>query len=128
MFSSLVSFRLAGLEPIVATVREFDLLIGPLDDWCTSTREKYSQLEPLQLTVEALQVQKEEVVEIRVEIDAHQETVEKAQELAEQFFDNTEVSCSWSGIQSVELLLVQYLSQSHAQSIDHDNCLDTCTQ
>ncbi len=88
--------RLAGLEPIVQTVREFNLLFGPLDDWCTVTREKYSQLQPLELTVEALQVQKEEVVEIRTEIDSRRETVEKAQELAEQFFESTEVCWSAS--------------------------------
>ncbi len=83
--------RLTGLEPIVETVREFDRLIGPLEEWCSVTREKYSQLQPLELTVESLQLQKEEVVELRGEINAQRETVEKAQEIAEQFFDYTEV-------------------------------------
>ncbi len=88
--------RLDGLEPIVQTIREFDLLIGPLENWCTITSEKYDQLQPLALTVEVLQKQKEEVAEIRQEIDRQKEAVEKAQDVAEQFFNDTEVSLSAS--------------------------------
>ncbi len=66
------------------------------------TSEKYDQLQPLALTVEVLQKQREEVAEIRHEIDRQREGVEKAQDVAEQFFKDTEVSFSSSILADTE--------------------------
>ena len=72
-----LSIRLSGLEPIVATVREFDSVSGPLEEWCTATRESYDQLQPLEVTVEQLEQQRDELAEIRKGIVGQEEAVEK---------------------------------------------------
>ena len=73
------------------TVREFDSVSGPLEEWCTATRESYDQLQPLEVTVEQLEQQRDELAGIRKEVVGQEEAVEKTQELAEQFFRDTEV-------------------------------------
>ena len=41
--------RVAGLEPIVETVREFDVLKIPLEEWCNRQREFFDNLPPLEV-------------------------------------------------------------------------------
>lgn len=86
-------YRLAGLEPIVQTVRNYDSVSNPLEDWASQTRESYEQLPPLEVTEEQLVQQKEEILALKEDVGAQDDAVEKVQEYAELFLRDTEV-CS----------------------------------
>lgn len=95
----LASFRLAGLEPIVETVRNYDSVSNPLEDWCSQKREAYEQLPPLEVTEEQLVQQKEETLAIKEDVSTQENAVEKLQEYAEQFLRDTEVCSVLSNLQ-----------------------------
>ena len=83
--------RIAGLEPIAATVRAFDVVRNPLEDWSTQRREFFENVPPLEMTVELLREQLAEASQIRDEAAEHKEAAEKLEELSERFLRDTEV-------------------------------------
>ena len=83
--------RIAGLEPIVETVCEFNMVKNPLEDWCTQQQEYFEHLPPLEVTEEQLREQAKEFEAVRADIAAHQEQCEKVEELAQRYLREMEV-------------------------------------
>ena len=85
------AYRIAGLEPIVDVVVEFDLNKNPLGDWCVQQQEYFESLPPLEVTPEQLLEQQKAFQEVVSDIAAHSEQVEKTEEVALKFIREAEV-------------------------------------
>ena len=44
------SFRIEGLEPLVAIIREFDAVKNPLEDWAEQQTESFASLPPIEVS------------------------------------------------------------------------------
>ena len=86
--------RIAGLEPIVDVVVEFDHVKNPLGDWCAQQQEFFGNLSPLEVTSEQLLEQQKAFQEIVADIQARSEQVEKTEQVALKFAREFEVCCT----------------------------------
>lgn len=84
-------FRIAGLEPIIDVVVEFDFVKNPLGEWCVHQQEYFESLPPLEVTPEQLLDQQKAFQEVVADIQAHSEQVEKTEEVALKFVRESEV-------------------------------------
>ncbi len=81
-----------GLDPILDQVLEFDTLKNQLEDWCLEQQEVIERLPPLEVTEEELLQQQEECQGLLKAVDTQAQSVQKLEEIAGQFFRDTEVS------------------------------------
>lgn len=84
--------RLAGLEPIVDSVLEFDELRKGLEGECVQQQEALDQLPLLEVTEEQLLTQQQECHALLQGVEAQAEALGKLDAVAEQFLRDTEVS------------------------------------
>ena len=70
---------MSGLEPITETVRAFDSVKNPLEEWCLQTRSRLEELPPLEVSVELLSRQQCEFEGVYDDIVAHEAPVAEAQ-------------------------------------------------
>ena len=73
-------------------VLEFETLKSSLEEWCIQQQETIEQLSPLEITEEQLLKQQEESNAILEEVKGHQESLQKLDDIANQFLRVTEVS------------------------------------
>lgn len=88
------SSRIAGLEPIVETVRAFESAKNPLEDWCTQQKELFETLPPLEVAEEKLEEELRKMESVEAEVGAQTEAVERVGELSVKFIKDTEVGSS----------------------------------
>lgn len=86
-----ILLRLIGLGPILDRVLEFDTLKNLLEDWCLQQQELIEQLPPLEVTEEQLLPQQQECDALLDTIVVRSESIQKLEEIANQFFRETEV-------------------------------------
>ena len=84
-------YRIAGLEPIVDVVVEFDGVGKPLGDWCAQQQEYFESLPLLEVTPEQLLDQQKTFEAVVADIVAHGEQVERTEEVALKFVREAEV-------------------------------------
>ena len=83
--------RIAGLEPIVDVVVEFDRVKNPLGEWCVQQQEYFENLPPLEVTQEQLLDQQKALEAVVADIEAHGEQVASTEEVALKFIREAEV-------------------------------------
>ena len=84
-------YRIAGLEPIVDVVVEFDGVKNPLGEWCVQQQEYFESLPPLEVTPEQLLDHQKTFEVVVADILAHGEQVERTEEVALKFIREAEV-------------------------------------
>lgn len=83
--------RLSGLEPVVDKVVEFDDLKHSLGEWCIQQQETIDQLPLLEVTEKQLLQQQQECHALLEDITSHSESVQKLEDIADEFLRDTEV-------------------------------------
>ena len=99
-------YRIAGLEPIVDVVVEFDEVKNPLGEWCVQQQEYFESLPPLEVTPEQLLDHQKTFEVVVADILAHGEQVERTEEVALKFIREAEVCmCVYMYVPFASLLL-----------------------
>lgn len=91
LFPLSILSRLAGLEPIVDRVLEFEALKNSLEEWCVEQQEVIEQLPPLEITEEQLLQQRKESSALLEGIVAKVESLQQLEDIVSHFFRDTEV-------------------------------------